>query len=516
MSKVLVVGGAGYVGSVACAWLKDAGHDVWVLDDLTTGHRELLLGRGFTLGKAGNPTLVSRLLKTEKFDCVMHFAARSLVSESREKPAEYFENNVNETRRLLDTMLSCGVRNFIFSSSCAIFGDSAGASINETAAKQPMSPYGENKLEVERILETLAREKGLRAIALRYFNAAGADPQLRVGEWHEKESHLIPRVLQAVIAGKEVEVYGADYPTPDGTCIRDYIHVWDLAGAHAAAMERLVSKGAEQQGVFEAYNLGSEKGFSVKEIIQCCEEVTGQKIQISQKDRRLGDAPRLVADSTLASKVLGFGPQLKGIREILSSAWDWEKKRLLFKKKAVFLDRDGTINDDPGYLNNPSQVKLLPGVGEALSLLKQAGYLLIVVSNQSGVGRGLIQLDSIPKIHKKLDELLAPWSVKIDDFCLCFHVPVDNCDCRKPKPKLILEVAAARNIDVSESYFVGDRISDLRAGTAAGCKAVVLVRTGDGMKTSLEIKEGDASHIADSLLHAVQWLLNREGISSSF
>ena len=523
MSKILVVGGAGYVGSTTCAWLKDAGHDVWVLDDLSTGHRELLLGHGFTLGKAGDIARVSRLLEAEKFDCVMHFAARSLVSESREKPAEYYENNVNETRRLLGALLASGVRNFIFSSSCAIFGESS-ASIHESMAKKPMSPYGENKLEVEGMLEALARKKGLRAIALRYFNAAGADPQLRTGEWHERESHLIPRVLQSVIAGSPVEVYGSDYPTPDGTCVRDYVHVWDLARAHAAAMDRLLTGGAGLQGVFETYNLGSEKGYSVKEIIQSCEEVTGKKIQLHMKDRRLGDAPSLVADSALACRVLGFGPQLKGIREILSSAWEWEKKRLLLKgsrdvlrdvgqdgvkKRAIFLDRDGTLNDDPGYLNHPSQMKLLPGVGEALSLLKQAGYLLVVISNQSGVGRGLIQAEAIPKIHERLDELLAPWSVKLDGFGLCFHVPSENCDCRKPKPKLLLEAASTQNIDVSESYFVGDRASDLAAGVAAGCKAVVLVRTGDGTKTELELKDGDASFVGDSLLHVAQWILSQ-------
>jgi UDP-glucose-4-epimerase GalE len=510
MSKVLVVGGAGYVGSVTCAWLKDAGHDVWVLDDLSTGHRELLLGRGFTLGKAGDTALVSRLLDTEKFDCVMHFAARSLVSESRDKPAEYFENNVNETRRLLDTMLSQGVRNFIFSSSCAIFGDAGGGSIHESLEKKPMSPYGENKLEVERILEKLAHEKGLKSIALRYFNAAGADVQLRTGEWHERESHLIPRVLQAAHAGRPVEIYGTDYPTSDGTCVRDYIHVWDLAKAHAAAMDRLLSAG--DSGVFEAYNLGSEKGFSVKEIIQSCEEVTGKKVQIQVRDRRLGDAPRLVADSALACKVLKFGPQLKGIREILSSAWEWEKKRTQFKKKAIFLDRDGTINDDPGYLSDPAQMKLLPEVGQALRLLKQAGYLLVVISNQSGVGRGLIQIETIPKIHERLNELLAAWAVQIDDFGLCFHLPSEKCDCRKPKPKLVLNAAAKWNIDITESYFVGDRGSDLAAGVAAGCKAVALVRTGDGVKTTREMKEGDATYIGDSLIHVAQWILSQENV----
>ena len=183
---------------------------------------------------------------------------------------------------------------------------------------------------------------------------------------------------------------------------------------------------------------------------------------------------------------------------------------VLSKKRAIFFDRDGTLNDDPGYLNSPSQIKLLPGVGEALSLLKQAGYLLVVISNQSGVGRGLIRLEAISKIHDRLDEVLAPWSVKIDEFGLCFHVPNDHCDCRKPKPKLVLDIAATRNIDLSQSYFVGDRASDLGAGVAAGCKGVVLVRTGDGRKAELEIGAGDASYVGDSLLQIAHWILGQQ------
>jgi histidinol-phosphate phosphatase family protein len=179
------------------------------------------------------------------------------------------------------------------------------------------------------------------------------------------------------------------------------------------------------------------------------------------------------------------------------------------KQKAVFLDRDGTLNDDPGYLNHPDQVVLLPQVGEALQKLKAAGFLLIVISNQSGVGRGLIQAEALPKIHARLNELLRPWSVQVDDFGLCFHVPTENCDCRKPKPGLICDMVARWNIDLSRSYFVGDRISDLEAGRAAGCGAVALVKTGDGVKTYLELRPGDAAFVGESLMDVAEWILGR-------
>lgn len=326
MAKVLVVGGAGYVGSAACAYLKDQGHRVWVLDNLSTGHSELALGDGLTVASAGDAQTLQSLLQSHSFDCAMHFAAKSLVPESFQKPDEYRQNNVQQTQILLETLLEAGVKNFIFSSSCAIFGDPGEKRIDESLPKKPISPYGENKLEAERRIEALTETHGLRAVTLRYFNAAGAEPQNRVGEWHENESHLIPRILAAAQKHQSIQVFGEDYPTPDGTCIRDYVHVWDLAEAHAQAMSLLLKHPAHSKGVFKAYNLGSEKGFSVKEVIEAARRVSGAKLPIQIQPRREGDPARLVADSALARKELGFSPKHSAIDPIVSSAWKWQLK----------------------------------------------------------------------------------------------------------------------------------------------------------------------------------------------
>jgi UDP-glucose 4-epimerase len=326
--KVLVVGGAGYVGGSTCAHLIDQGHSVWVLDDLSTGHRELALGDGFTQARAGDRAPVGKLLREQRFDCVMHFAAKSLAGESVQKPQEYRENNVVQTRELLETMLECGARRFVFSSTCAIFGDPGEARIHEELPKKPINPYGETKLEVERMLREYAA-RGLQSVALRYFNAAGAEPGGRVGEWHDHETHLIPNVLFAALDGRPVSLFGTDYPTPDGTCIRDYVPIWELARAHEAAAFRLLQKPAEG-GSFEAFNLGSESGFSVREVVKVCEKVTGRAIQVNEQPRRAGDPPRLVADSALARRELGFQSKAS-LEEIVASAYRWELKR-----RAVF------------------------------------------------------------------------------------------------------------------------------------------------------------------------------------
>jgi UDP-glucose-4-epimerase GalE len=525
MAKVLVVGGAGYVGGTTCAWLLDHKHEVWILDDLSTGHlsfvKRLVGLKGFTNARAGDGVSVTQLLERERFDCVMHFAARSVVSESVLKPELYFENNVLQTRALLDSMLAAGVKRFIFSSTCAVFGDPGQSvqRIHESLPQKPINPYGETKLEVEKGLETLAREKGLEAIALRYFNAAGADAAGRVGEWHEPETHLIPRILQAALRDEPMDLYGTDYPTPDGTAVRDYIHVSDLAAAHEAAMNRLLNgEGAREGGRFEAYNLGSEDGYSVREMITACERAIGRKLKVLEKPRRAGDPPRLVGDSSLARKVLGFKVGESSLDRIFASAWKWEQGLEDLKKagalkmgrKAVFLDRDGTINVDPGYMSDPKQMGLIPGAGEALGLLKKAGFALVVVSNQSGVARGIIAPDALPRIHARLDELLAPFGATIDRYELCIHHPDAGCECRKPKSKLILDGARALSLDVASSYMVGDKHSDVQAGKNAGCKASVLVRTGHGLDTEPKLLAGEADFIGNSLADAAQWILAQE------
>ncbi len=515
MAKILVVGGAGYVGSAASAWLIDQGHDVWVLDDLSTGHLELALGRGFTRAQAGNREAVKELLTRESFDCAMHFAAKSLVSESVQKPELYHQNNVVQTRILLETLLEHRVKRFIFSSTCAIFGEPGNRDIHEDLPKNPINPYGQTKLEAEKIMQELAASRGLQAIALRYFNAAGAEPMNRVGEKHRPESHLIPNILAAAIEDREVSIFGDDYPTPDGTCVRDYIHVSDLAAGHEAAMKRLLALDPNGPGSFEAFNLGSEQGYSVKEVIDACRRMTGKPIRTVVKERRPGDPPRLVADSTRAKKELGFAirdPET-ALDRIIASAWQWETKKRK-QRRAVFLDRDGTINHDPGYISQPEQMQLLPGAGEALAKLNQAGFVLVVVSNQSGVGRGIIQRDSIPLIHGRMEALLATAGARIDHYELCFHKPDEGCECRKPRTGLLAGAAQKLGIDVSRSYMVGDKILDLDAGRNAGCKGVALVRTGYGSTTEAGLSGHEANFVGDSITEVVAWILAQESASS--
>lgn len=515
MAKVLVVGGAGYVGSAVVAYLKDHGHEPWVLDDLSTGHAQQILTAGFTHAQAGNVETVKKLLSEQKFDCIMHFAARSIVSESVQKPDEYFENNVVQTQRLIEVMLESGHpghRRLIFSSTCAVYGDPGVDQIDESCAKNPVNPYGESKLATEKMLERLARDQGLQTTALRYFNAAGADPKLRVGEWHHPETHLLPNVLRACLEGGEVQIFGTDYPTEDGTCVRDYIHVNDLARAHEAAMLRLIrleGTPLASRGKFEAYNLGSENGFSVREVIEGCGLITGSEPKVVERQRRAGDPATLVADSRLAQKVLGFKIE-HSLEDIIRDAHQWEKKKLQSRAKAIFLDRDGTLNEDPGYLNDPDQVKILPMVGEALASLKRAGFQLIVVSNQSGIGRGLIQPENLSLVNDRINARLRPSAGSIDEFICCIHRPEENCSCRKPQPGLLLAAKQIFNLDFSKCYMIGDKMSDIDVGLNAQLKASVLVRTGDGKKTEAELKPGQAGFIADSLLEAANWILSQE------
>jgi len=514
MARILVVGGAGYVGSATVAYLLDRGHDPWVLDDLSTGFRELILTRGFTHAQAGDSEAVKKLLDTEKFDCVMYFAARSLVGESVQKPQEYFENNVVQTQRLLETLLESarngnpGHGKLIFSSTCAVYGDPGTDQIDESCPKKPINPYGESKLAAEKMLERMAVDQGLQSIALRYFNAAGADPKLRVGEWHYPETHLIPRILKSCLDGSAVEILGTDYETDDGTCVRDYIHVTDLARAHEAAMLRLLKLPENSKGKFEAYNLGSENGFSVREVIEGAMLITKKTFPVVERPRRPGDPARLVADSRMAQKILGF--QIRhSLEDIISDAFKWEQKKAGLKRKAIFLDRDGTLNEDPGYLSDPEQVKILPQVPEALSLLNRAGYLLLVVTNQSGIGRGLIRPEILPKINDRVNSYFRPTGGVIREFLNCIHIPEDRCVCRKPEPKLLIDAAREFNLDLSKCYMVGDKLSDIEVGPRAGVKASVLVRTGEGGKTEAALKPGQAAFIGSSLLEVANWILSQ-------
>ncbi|MBX9769612.1 MAG: UDP-glucose 4-epimerase GalE, partial [Bdellovibrionales bacterium] len=241
MAHVLVVGGAGYIGSAMVALLMDDGHQVTILDNLSTGHRELVLSDSFFLGQCGSRLTLNQIFEKSKIDCVMHFAAKSIVPESIQFPDLYYENNVLQTTVLLNAMLDHGVNNLVFSSTCATYGEVQTPSISEEQPQQPVNPYGQTKLEAELLMRKLAASRGLRTVSLRYFNACGAEAKLRAGEWHEPETHLIPRLLQAALKNETAQVYGNDYPTPDGTCVRDYVHVSDLARAHALAMGWLLS-----------------------------------------------------------------------------------------------------------------------------------------------------------------------------------------------------------------------------------------------------------------------------------
>jgi UDP-glucose-4-epimerase GalE len=508
MTKVLVIGGAGFLGSATTAYLLDQGYEPWVLDDLSTGRRECVLSTRFSHFQIGNQLELRKLLTEQEFDCVMHFAGRRPMGEGPEVRDECFENNVMQMERLLETLVQMGRLRIVFSSSCAVYGDPGAPAIDESCAKKPLDPYGESILAAERLLERFAREHGLQAIALRCFNAAGADPKLRVGEWHDPEEHLLPRVMRGCLQRTPIEIYGTDYPTDDGTCVRDFIHVWDVARAHEAAMTRLL-KMPSGKGRFEAYNLGSENGFSVREVVEGCFLVSGVRTSVVEKPRRAGDPAARVADCQLARKVLGFQVH-HSLEDVMRDTFAWEKKKQSLSRKAIFLDRDGTLNEDPGYLSDPELLKLFPDVSESLARLKRAGFVLVVTSNQSGVARGLIAPGILPKIHNRLNSLLRPAGGAIDHFELCLHHPDENCECRKPKPKLIRDAAQELGIDVQQSYMIGDKLSDMGAGRAAGCKASVLVRTGEGEKAFNQLKPGDTDFAGATLTEAVEWILNQE------
>lgn len=320
--NILVVGGAGYIGSHMVKMLLGAGHQVVTLDSLVGGHRDAVLGGEFVLGDLADPALLDDLFRRHHFDGVMHFASFIQVGESVREPAKYYRNNVTNTQNLLEAMVAHGVRNFIFSSTAAIFGEPRYTPIDEKHPAAPINPYGHSKLMVEQILADFDSAYGLKSICLRYFNAAGADPDGELGERHEPESHLIPLILQAASGRREaISVFGRDYPTTDGTCIRDYIHIVDLCDAHMRALEQLTTGGESA-----AYNLGNGNGYSVQQVIDVAERVSGRPIKVIEAARRAGDSAVLVADAMLARRVLGWQPRFGDLETIVAHAWAWELK----------------------------------------------------------------------------------------------------------------------------------------------------------------------------------------------
>ncbi|MDA8059648.1 MAG: UDP-glucose 4-epimerase GalE [Nitrospiraceae bacterium] len=320
--KILVTGGAGYIGSHMVLLLKKSGHEVVVLDNLSNGHRESILDTTFVPGDIGDRPLLDRLMSENRFDAVMHFASFIQVGESVTSPTKYYNNNVSRTLVLLDAMIDAGVKKFIFSSTAAIFGIPSRTPIDESHPKYPVNPYGRTKLFVEEILADYGQAYGLKSVALRYFNAAGADPDGRTGERHHPETHLIPLILKAASGERDfITVYGRDYDTPDGTCIRDYIHVIDLCEAHLLALMHL-----ESGGDSISYNLGNGQGFSVLEVIAAAERVTQKSIRVETGERRAGDPPRLVADSRMIKRDLGWAPCYPDIDTIIRHAWQFESK----------------------------------------------------------------------------------------------------------------------------------------------------------------------------------------------
>jgi UDP-glucose 4-epimerase len=312
--KVFVTGGAGYIGSICVEELLNAGHAVTVFDNLTEGHRSAVDERAtFIEGCLGDRPRVLAAVRESGAEAVMHFAANALVGESMQNPGKYFRNNVAHGLNLIDAAKEAGLRKFVFSSTCATYGPPETVPITEAEPQTPINPYGESKLMFERILRWYRELHDLDFVALRYFNAAGASK--RFGEHHRIETHLIPNVLAVALGQKaQCEIYGSDYPTPDGTCIRDYIHVLDLAQAHMLALE---------PGRSGFFNLGNGEGYSVREVIQACETVTGKKLAAVEKPRRPGDPPRLVADATKAREELGWQPRHAELQGIVDSAWAW-------------------------------------------------------------------------------------------------------------------------------------------------------------------------------------------------
>jgi UDP-glucose 4-epimerase len=317
MKKILVTGGAGYIGSICVEQMLNEGFEVSVFDNLSEGHKKAVDPRArFFQGDLADRTVIQHTFDEVKPEAVMHFAANALVGESMQNPSKYFRNNVCSGINLLDAAVESGVKKFVFSSTCATFGIPDRMPLDESLPQKPINPYGESKLMFEQVLRWYNDIHGLSYVALRYFNAAGATESY--GEDHRVETHLIPNVLKVALGQKEsVDIYGTDYPTPDGTCIRDYIHILDLAQAHILAL------GSEKSA---KYNLGTGGGTSVKEVIEACRRITGREIPVVEKPRRAGDPPRLIAASNKIQSELGWKPKFEAIQPIVESAWAWHLK----------------------------------------------------------------------------------------------------------------------------------------------------------------------------------------------
>ncbi len=318
--KILVIGGAGYVGSHTVRLLSRSGHEVWVYDNLSLGHRQSIPSGTLIEGELADRAKLRNVLLDKKIDAVMHFAAFALVGESVAEPAKYYQNNVSATLELLEAMREANVWRIVFSSTTATYGQPEKIPISESTIQLPINPYGFTKLVIEHALTDYAHAYGFGCAALRYFNAAGASPDGDIGEDHNPESHLIPIVLQTALGQRDsIGIFGDDYPTPDGTCIRDYVHVDDLADAHLRALD-LLEPGANLQ-----LNLGSGHGHSVKSVIDACRKVTGHSIPTLVQPRRAGDPAELIADSRLAQQVLGWKPAYVDIEAIVATAWKWHQ-----------------------------------------------------------------------------------------------------------------------------------------------------------------------------------------------
>ena len=322
MANILVTGGAGYVGSVCCARLLELGHSVTIVDDLSTGHAEAVPpGADFCEFSIEDRDRLSALLRSQCFDIVFHFAAKALIAESVSNPGLFFDSNVRSGIDMLEVIRTAGIHKFVFSSSAAVYGAPNHIPISETHPKEPVNAYGESKLMLERILDWYARAYGWSVTSLRYFNASGAAHG--AGEAHDPETHLIPLALRAAKGLRDcLEIYGDDYPTPDGTCVRDFVHVLDIAEAHVRVLEDL------RDGVATAYNIGTGAGYTVQEICRAVETLTGQPVPVRMRPRRAGDPPVLCASPKKIMEELGWKPSHSSLEEIIASAWDWEHARL--------------------------------------------------------------------------------------------------------------------------------------------------------------------------------------------